>query len=98
MQLDPGPKSNVTIIVFSSLGGLVLLLGVLIAFLAWKIRKQRQEFEIQTQKAIEEFKNGIKTENMLEVDTQDPNSSILQQPYNENFELSEDKWEIGLPD
>lgn len=86
--------TRLTVILSSSLGGIALLLGILIGFLGWKIRRQRQDFEIQTQKAIEEFRNGIQTENMPE-ETQDANFSILQMPYNEAFEIPQNKWKIG---
>ncbi|ODN01725.1 Vascular endothelial growth factor receptor 1 [Orchesella cincta] len=86
-------KSNVGVIVTSSLGAVAILLGVVIGVLIWRIRRQRLDFEIQTQKAIDEFKNGLKKNSTSDME-HDPNMSILYQPYNEAFEVTGTNWDI----
>ncbi|CAL8075045.1 unnamed protein product [Orchesella dallaii] len=93
-NMDESEESNVGIIVASSLGTVTLALLITIGVLLWRIRRQRLDFEIQTKKAVEEFKNGLQKDNTQDVEPDQNNMSILYKPYNEAFEVTRSKWDV----
>jgi len=77
---------------------------VIILFLYRRILKQRVAFAEKTAQAIKEFKEGIrkkqkqidKQSKLEDFDTKTQHhASILEEPYNEGYEVPRDQWKIG---
>jgi hypothetical protein len=64
-----------------------------------KILIRRKEFATKTENAIREFKEGRKKLDKDSDKTSDAkqiyHANILEQPYNDNFEIPFDAWNIG---
>lgn len=86
--LSKGAKAGIG----SGLGILVLIFVAIIFLIYRKIILQRQEYRTKTAEAIQEFKEGISRKDDK---TNDHHFSILEQPYNDDYELAFEMWTIG---